>query len=389
MKPTHVLFACLSVAMLFACTKAEDATTTPSAGNDATPTPVPVFSTGQAASVVVGQADMTTGSSSFSMSRFTNPTHVHVSSGGKLFVSDFTFSRVVQFTTIPTTNGASGNLTIGTQGTDANDLHNQGGISSDDTYLYVADTSNWRLQAIPLPSADYPNASYAYGQSAPNVANSPSVSSTTMGPKNVFVVTSPSKKVIVADAIYHRVLVFNGTISSNQPAANLVLGQVDMNNGASGTTNKMNSPDGIWSDGTRLVVAEGNNHRVRIWNTFPTTDNQAPDIILGQPNGTTAIYNCDYGTIAANCLYQPKGVTSDGTSLFVSDSGNNRVLVWKTWPTTNQQAADMVFGQPDFATATAGTTATTMDSPNGLSYYNEMLFVADTGNNRVLIFKKQ
>ena len=388
MKPTHVLFACLSVAMLFACTKAADTTTTPSAGNDATPTPIPVFSTGQAASLVVGQPDMTTVTSGVTTTKFTTPVGVHVSSAGKLYISEFSFSRVLQYNSIPTANGAAVDVVIGTTGTTATDLTNPGGISTDDTYLYVADTNNTRLQVFPLPSADYPTASFSYGQASTSAVVNPTVSSSTMGPKNVFVVTSPSKKVIVADGAYHRVLIFNGTITSNKPAANLVLGQVDMNNGASGVT-KMNSPNGIWSDGTRLVIAEGNNHRVRIWNTFPTTDNQSPDVILGQPDGNTNIYNCDYGTAKAHCLYQPVSVTSDGTSLYVADSGNHRVLIWNTFPTTNQQAADKVLGQADLTSSTSGSTATTFNGPNALAYSNNQLFVSDAGNHRVLIFTKQ
>ena len=40
-----------------------------------------------------------------------------------------------------------------------------------------------------------------------------------------------------------------------------------------------------------------------------------------------------FGELACHSL----GRTSNGTELHVSDNGNNRVLLWENWPTTNQQ----------------------------------------------------
>jgi WD40 repeat protein len=41
-------------------------------------------------------------------------------------------------------------------------------------------------------------------------------------------------------------------------------------------------------------------------------------------------------------------VSSDGVRLFVTDLGYNRVLIWNSIPTQNNQPADVVVGQPDF-----------------------------------------
>ena len=38
------------------------------------------------------------------------------------------------------------------------------------------------------------------------------------------------------------------------------------------TARTLASPTGVWSDGTRLVVADKSNNRVLIWNSFPTTN---------------------------------------------------------------------------------------------------------------------
>ncbi len=85
-----------------------------------------------------------------------------------------------------------------------------------------------------------------------------------------------------------------------------------------------------------------------IWNTIPTANNQAADLVLGEPNFTTApaATVSDLPATASN-LFSPVAVTSDGKRLFVTDLGHNRVLIWNSIPTQNGQAADVVVGQPD------------------------------------------
>ena len=56
----------------------------------------------------------------------------------------------------------------------------------------------------------------------------------------------------------------------------------------------------------------------------------------------------------------PSGLYSDGTRLFVADKLNNRVLIWNAWPTANGQAADVVLGQAAMTSNGYGTSATTM-----------------------------
>ena len=64
----------------------------------------------------------------------------------------------------------------------------------------------------------------------------------------------------------------------------------------------------------------------------------------------------------------------------------NRVLIWNTIPTVSGTPADLVLGQPTFATEAAGSTASSMNSPTGVEVVDGALFVADAGNDRVLVF---
>ena len=52
----------------------------------------------------------------------------------------------------------------------------------------------------------------------------------------------------------------------------------------------MRGPQGVWIANNKLYVADTQNYRVLIWNSFPTTNNQAPDVVLGQPDFTTRMH---------------------------------------------------------------------------------------------------
>ncbi|MGA9207628.1 MAG: NHL repeat-containing protein [Terriglobales bacterium] len=73
--------------------------------------------------------------------------------------------------------------------------------------------------------------------------------------------------------------------------------------------------------------------------------------------------------------------------LFVSDSGNNRVLIYDT-PFSTGESANVVLGQADFTTGTSGLTAATLNQPaNTAEDRVGNIYVADTLNNRVLQFQ--
>ncbi len=96
-----------------------------------------------------------------------------------------------------------------------------------------------------------------------------------------------------------------------------------------------NHPGNVATDGTRLLLADRNNNRVLIWNSLPT-GNSAPDIVLGQEN-----FYSNYPGTDMNKMNWPIGVSVYGGKVLVTDTYNNRVLIWNSFPTTNGQAADM------------------------------------------------
>ena len=165
-------------------------------------------------------------------------------------------------------------------------------------------------------------------------------------------------KLIVADRANNRVLIWN-TVPTGTSPADVVVGQKDLvhcaandmvGNGRSGGKgpSTLYEPSDVWSDGKRLLVVDQGNNRVLLWNTFPSSNAAKADVVLGQPDFLAAIADS-----SSTGLDSPGAVASDGNSIFVADVRNNRVLGWRRFPSANAAPADLVLGQGDFVHNTA------------------------------------
>ena len=229
-------------------------------------------------------------------------------------------------------------------------------------------------------------------------------------------VATDGKILAVADTANNRVMIWNSIPTVNGQPADVELGQPDFNTILQGAqvvvdNKSFRGPQGVWIQNGKLFVADTQNHRVLIWNSIPTQNRQPADVVLGQANFNVAVQpdlTKDTSLAHANSLLNPVSVSSDGTRLYVADLGNNRVLIWNSIPTANQQPADVVIGQKDMdtglandaadlcpsnGTAADGTTLTyparcgkTMDFPRFALSDGTRLFIADGGNDRVLIY---
>jgi uncharacterized protein (TIGR03437 family) len=218
----------------------------------------------------------------------------------------------------------------------------------------------------------------------------------------------------IADTDNNRVLLWN-SIPTGNTHPDLVVGQPNFNTLQTQqlgvvTATSMRGPQGVWIANGKLYVADTQDYRVLIWNSWPTTNNQPPDVVLGQPDFTHANAPPPTTTApsaAANQLLNPVSVTADGGHVFVSDLGFNRVLIWNTTSPTMDQNADVVIGQPDFVQTTSNNVNVCYTTPGGSTALPRgnngqcqasvnfprfalsdgiRLFVADGGNDRVLIF---
>ncbi len=134
-----------------------------------------------------------------------------------------------------------------------------------------------------------------------------------------------------------------------------------------------------------VFVAESGNNRVLVYDVATIGNGESAQNVLGQSSFTT-------GTAAATAagLNSPRGVAYDSVNnrLFVADTGNNRVLVYDMATITNGQNAVNVLGQSSYTGTAAATTQAGMNAPEELAYDsgNNRLYVADSGNNRVLVY---
>jgi hypothetical protein len=181
-------------------------------------------------------------------------------------------------------------------------------------------------------------------------------------------VASDGVRLAVADTDNNRVLIWNTIPTANKTAPNVVLGQPDFIS-ASGmrppTASSLSGPQGVWIQDGKLFVADTYNNRILIWNSIPTTNGAPADVVLGQPNFTSLVQpdlTQVQANVTAQTLTSPVSVTSDGTRVYVADLGDSRVLIWNSIPTVNQRAADVVVGQADMASSLANNSAGVCDS---------------------------
>jgi hypothetical protein len=365
------------------------------------------YTTGQAASVVIGQPDFTSGSANQGGAAGANTINYVfgvATDGTRLAIGDSASNRVLIYNTIPTTNNASADLVLG-QANFTSTSANRGGSAAANTLnqptqvafvgskFLVADYSNNRILIWnTFPTSNGQAADVVVGQPDMTTNSAGTTSSKMSGAEGVSY-DSVSGKLVVTDYSNNRVLIFNSIPTSNGAVADVVVGQQNMtsgnaNQGGSVGANTFYVPYIARIIQSKLMVADTNNHRILIYNSIPTTNNASADVVIGQPNMTSNGGN-QGGSVGANTLSYPSDMIYDGSKLFIQDSSNYRILIYNSIPTTNNASADTVLGQTDLTSNSAGTTASKFDYvEGGLATTTECgkLIVGDSYNNRVLIF---
>jgi len=163
--------------------------------------------------------------------------------------------------------------------------------------------------------------------------------------------------------------------------ASVVIGQPNFTSSDCGapTQSTLCDAEAVSVDGAGNVwITDAEHNRVLEYKP-PFATGMAASLVLGQPDFSSA--GCK---ATAKGLCRPAGTAFDRRGgLYVADSGNNRVLVYKP-PFTNGMAASRVIGQPDFVSSSCNTTQNGLCQPEAVARRRKRLFVADTGNRRVL-----
>lgn len=272
------------------------------------------------------------------------------------------------------------------------------GVHVDADRVIVADTGNHRVMVFSgHPDTDETPCDFVLGQ--PD-ARTEGPQAGGRGPESGLnlptgLLVTDDGRLVVADAWNHRILVWNEVPTADRPA-DLVLGQKDYlgiepNGGGEPSATVFYWPFGIAIVDGRFYVADTGNRRVMVWNDgLPTSPDTPADVILGQADAHSRDENAGEEADAGSFRW-PHAVVGDGAGgVFVADAGNHRVLRWSEHPQTIGQDADGVIGQPDFISSSEfpykPQTGTIFRFPYGITTVGGDLAIADTANNRVLIW---
>ncbi len=137
----------------------------------------------------------------------------------------------------------------------------------------------------------------------------------------------------------------------------------------------------------RLFVTDADFARVLVFDITTITNGEDAVNVIGAEDFAT--YGYDDGS-NVDTIYEPEGIDYEPTEqlLYVTDQQYNRVMVFNVSSITNGEDAVAVLGQEDFSGSTSDESADGMEEPLGvlIDDDNDRLFVADTYNNRILVF---
>lgn len=410
---------------------------------------------GKTADLVLGQQDMVStlaeGPATAFSTGFNSPTGIAVDSKGNVYVADSGNNRIMRFPApFHQTAGAppQPDLLIGQQGFANGSSPNMGGNCSNKTIalangsgaqlvalaidssgnLWVTDPLNNRVLMYPaanlIAGAQTPVASVVLGEND-FVTCSPNTSGATQLTKTLLIDPSglafdSSGNLYVADG-YSRVLFYQGpTFSSQGQTALRVLGiAAQPTSGTTGNTvypsnytlgspntaGNLIPPNGVFTLGNNLFVADTPSHRVveyDIPSNWPaeTTALPSPPIlhVFGQIGFSAGKANQGQAQPSSSTLASPYAGAFLGTQMWVADTGNNRVLGVSTDTTGAYSSASVLIGQLDYiynapnlivgsevflAGPLGSASAIVVDNSTSTPH----LYIADPGNNRVLGFK--
>jgi sugar lactone lactonase YvrE len=358
------------------------------------------FTTGQSAEFVAGQPFFGSNTQGTTSTTMQFPCEVAIDAPhGKMYVADYSNNRVLRFVFPLTGDGAAAEMVFGqanmTSGSAnrsstpaANTLNGPWGITVNNGDLWVSEYKNHRIvkYASAYNALINANATVVIGQSGFTTGSANVSQSGFNYPKGL--AFDASGNLWVTDYSNNRVLQFaSADLATSNANASKVLGQTLYTTNTFGTSNTtFKKPAAVCFDGTTMWVTDGDNNRVlRFDNAASKANGDPADGVLGQADFNVSTF----GSNAAQ-LYIPGGVVADGNgTLYVADPNNSRVKIYLNAKSkTNGADADYVLGQTTVIATGTGTTANTMNNPVGvaLDQTNRKVIVSDQGNSRVIQF---
>lgn len=280
--------------------------------------------------------------------------------------------------------------------------------------LWVVDTGNNRILRFPKPFEQSPDdvvmPDFVIGQRnfSSNAPNAGGISGSTIAVnvgRTVYratVALDSQGNLFFTDAGNHRVLRYGAYAlasgSSNGPAADRVLGQPDFFTAQALSTrtavldpafkNGLNTPGGLALSSAHVFVSDALN-RVLIYPLAGIYNGQPASRVMGVAGPTTP------AGVNDTTFSGPEGIALIGNAPAVCDYLNSRILVFDPvdqWPleaTQYSPQAKSVVGQLDMYSRKATASSRGLAGPTHAVFFNSELYVADSANNRVIVFPQQ
>ncbi|AFM12283.1 NHL repeat containing protein [Turneriella parva] len=250
-------------------------------------------------------------------------------------------------------------------------------ITTDGTNLYVADNSNNKIRKIVIASR------------AVTVLAGPAAGDTTSGDtdgtandarfNNPQGIVTDGTNLFVADSLNRKVrkiVIASGIVSTLAGPAQGVTGSGDTDGSAN--TARFGLPGAMTTDGVNLYLCDSSNHKIR--KIVIATGEVIT--LAGPAQGTTTSGDTD-GTGNSARFNNPLGITTDGTSLYVADTSNQKIrkIVIATGAVTT------VAGPAQGATTSGDTegvgTSARFFNPHGITTDGYRLFVGEYWNHKI------
>ena len=245
-----------------------------------------------------------------------------------------------------------------------------GGLTVDGEKLYVADTFNHIIRSIDISTGE-----------VTTLVGIPGISGTTDSTESPALFNSPSSAIIddTGEIIY---IIDRDNHVIRQ--MNLSTGKVDLlagSPGEAGTSDgiggeaRFNSPERGIRIGNKLYITDTGNHTIRVINL----DTKEVYTLAGEP-GVSGWMDTDEDVNGIAKFNSPSDITTDGEYLYVADTGNHaiRKVDINTGYTTTVAGEKGVSGLVD-----SDQGAPRFSSPQGIVWYEGVLYVADTENHLI------
>ncbi len=333
---------------------------------------------------------------------------VMASSDGPLAVCDTGHHRLLIWSKSPTSDHAPADIIIGqpdfehegrnAKGTpNAATLNVPTGVAFGKKALAVADAWNHRVLIwLEVPTQSHQPADIVLGQadfSSMEINRGKGPTANTLN--WCYGVSIIDERLVVSDTGNRRVLIWNEIPTRNAQPADMVIGQYDFESRDENAGEEA-GPLGLrWahqvaqSDG-QLMVSDAGANRILVWRKWPDSPGTPADYVIGQADFNGLEHNQGNYWPHAGALNMPYGLASTKDWVIAADTANSRLVGWR--PDDLAQAAKAVglAAQKDFGSKGDNRWKMAVrDSlcwPYGVTICDRTLIIADSGNNRIMLW---